>query len=87
MINSHDSHILERLKHPELEEERRKMNRNLFIRNIINSVFIILAIIAMIGITLTDSQSPSHLWWYGLGLLAVIIKMVEAVMRMPGLKK
>ena len=74
MLNSpfdNDKSILERLKHPEMEARIRKAGMNLFIRNIQNSLFILLAIIAMDGI----------------GLYAVLIKMVEVVMRMPGLNK
>ena len=88
--NPYDSHseedILERLKHPEREVERRKMSRNLFIRNILNSLFIILAIVAMVGIVLAEKGDKLMLW-YGLGLFAVVIKMVEVVLRMPGIKK
>ncbi len=81
-----DSDILERLRHPEREAERKKMSTNLFIRNILNSVFVLLAIIAMIGIVATD-EDGNLMMWYGLGLFAVVIKMVEVVLRMPGLKK
>ena len=82
-----DKDILERLRHPELEGERRKMSRNLFMRNILNSVFILLAIIAMVGIVVSAKGERSKMLWYGLGLYAVIIKMVEVVLRMPGIKK
>ena len=47
------SDILERLAHPEREQERRKMSRMLYIRNMLNSVFILLSVIAMIGIGLS----------------------------------
>ena len=54
MINSstnNTSDWLERLKHPERKEpKRRRMTRNLFIRNILNALFIIVALVAMIGI-------------------------------------
>ena len=85
--NDSDNDILERLRHPELEGERRKMSRNLFLRNILNSVFILLAIIAMVGIVVSAKGEKSMMLWYGLGLFAVIIKMVEVVLRMPGIKK
>lgn len=89
MLNSpfeNEKDILERLKHPEQEKERRKMSKNLFIRNMLNSLFILMAIIAMIGILVTDKGSNLTAW-YGLGVFAVIIKMVEVMLRMPGLKK
>lgn len=87
MLNSpfnHEEDIIERLKHPEKERARRQMSKNLFIRNLLNSLFILLAIIAMIGIVVTDGNL---MIWYGLGLFAVIIKMVEVMLRMPGIKK
>lgn len=89
MLNSpfdNEKNILERLKHPEMEVRKRKAGKNLFIRNILNSLFIILAIIAMAGILFTDKGSSLTVW-YGLGLFAVLIKMVEVVLRMPGLNK
>lgn len=76
--------ILERLRHPEREGERRKMSKNLFIRNILNVVFILIAIVAMIGILLDKAHLTT---WYAVGLFAVIIKMIEVMMRMPGMKK
>lgn len=89
MLNSpfdNDKNILERLKHPEMEARKRKAGKNLFIRNILNSLFILLAIIAMVGILFADKGSSLTIW-YGLGLFAVLIKMVEVVLRMPGLNK
>ena len=84
--DDHSEDILERLRHPEREHQRKRMSRNLFIRNILNSVFILVAVVAMIGIVATHS-SPKSMIWYGVGLFAVLIKMVEVVLRMPGLKK
>lgn len=80
-----DRDILERLKHPERETERRKMSRNLFLRNILNSLFILLAVVAMGGILLADTKNMMP--WYIVGLFAVIVKMVEVMLRMPGIKK
>ena len=82
---SNETDILERLRHPERESERRKPSRNLFLRNILNGIFILLAIIAMVGIV-ASGQGGDMMLWYGLGLFAVIIKMVEVVLRMPGMK-
>ena len=80
-----DRDILERLKHPERETARRKMSRNLFLRNILNSLFILLAVVAMGGILLADTKNMMP--WYIVGLFAVIVKMVEVMLRMPGIKK
>lgn len=76
--------ILERLRHPEREQEKRKISRNLFVRNILNGIFILLALVAMIGILLTPAGTGIMIW-YGVGLFAVVVKMAEAVMRMPGI--
>lgn len=76
---------LERLKHPERkEQQKQRMTRNLFIRNILNALFIIVALVAMIGIIVAKEHV---MVWYSVGLFAVIIKMVEVMLRMPGIKK
>ena len=62
------------------------MDRNLYVRNILNTLFILMAIIAMVGIVLTD-KGGNLMAWYGLGLFAVVVKMVEVVLRMPGVKR
>lgn len=85
-FNNEDD-ILERLQHPEREAEKRKMSRNLFIRNILNSLFILLAIIAMIGITVADKEGGHLMMWYGVGLFAVVVKMIEVMLRMTGTRK
>ena len=78
------SDILERLAHPEREQERRTMSRMLYIRNVLNSIFIILAVIAMIGIGLSwGDVTPS--WCLIIALIAVIVKMAEAALRMPSM--
>lgn len=81
-----ENDILERLRHPERKVERRKMSRNLMIRNMLNAIFIIVAIVAMVGIVATSNNEKAMLW-YGVGLFAVVIKMVEVMLRMPGMKK
>ncbi len=79
--------ILERLKHPEREEARHKERDKTFVvRNVLNIVFIALAIVAIIGIVATPAGGPLMIW-YGLALFAVLIKMVEVVLRMPGMKR
>ena len=88
MINSstnNTSDWLERLKHPERKEpKRRRMTRNLFIRNILNALFIIVALVAMIGIIVAKEHV---MVWYSVVLFAVISNMVELLLRMPGIKK
>lgn len=84
--SNEENDILERLRHPERESQRHKMSRGLFVRNILNSVFIILAVIAMTGIIATGKDG-NIMTWYALGLFAVVVKMVEVVLRMPGMKK
>ncbi len=84
MTNSNESHILNRLKHPEREEQRLKKERKmLFFRNILNAVFMLLAAVTMVGIWAFPDYT-NH--WYIIGLVAVCIKIVEVMFRMPGMK-
>lgn len=76
--------LIERLRAERAQKETRHMSKNLFIRNVLNTLFILIALIAMIGIML-DKSHP--MIWYAVGLFAVLIKMVEVMLRMPGLKK
>ena len=82
---SNKQNVLERLRDPQLQqEERRQKAKNLFLRNILNSIFILVALAAMIGILVDNNHI---MIWYGVGLFAVLIKMVEVLLRMPGLRK
>lgn len=82
---SNKHNVLERLRNPQLQqEERRQKAKNLFLRNILNSIFILVALAAMIGILVDNNHI---MIWYGVGLFAVLIKMVEVLLRMPGLRK
>lgn len=84
MLNPHESDILERLKHPEQEAERRKVSRSLYLRNVLNSIFILLALVAMVGIGLNwGSIAPT--WCYVVALIAVLVKIAEAALRMPSM--
>ncbi len=87
MNNYDEDNILERLKHPEREAQRQRAGRGLFIRNILNSIFILVAVAAMVGIVALPSHSPRLPFFYILGLIAVLIKMVEVLMRLPGFKR
>ncbi len=82
-----ESDILERLAHPEREHERRRPDRLFFIRNIFNGIFILLAAVAMVGIVVTRLKGWNTDWCYALGLVAVLVKMGEALLRMPSLLK
>lgn len=87
MINypfSNKKDILERLRDSQNAENNKRKTNKLFIRNILNGIFILVALIAMIGI-LADGKHV--MIWYSVGLFAVVIKMVEVVLRMPGIKK
>ncbi len=66
-------------------KERRSQNRHLFLRNVLNSTFMLLAIVAMVGILIFPSASTGAVVCYAIGLLAVLIKMVEVCFRMPTL--
>lgn len=61
--------------------------RNLFLRNVLNGVFMIMAVLAMVGLVVYSDSPATQMWCYGLGLFAVLVKMIEVVMRMPGFHK
>ncbi len=77
--------ILERLKHPEQEAERRKKHQHLFFRNVLNAIFMLLAAVAMAGIVISWNNPEMPRWCYVVGLIAVLVKMVEALFRMPNM--
>ncbi len=83
MTDSND--ILERLKNPEREQARRRPGNDLFLRNILNSIFMLLALVAMVGIAISWDAPETPTWCYVLGLLAVVVKMIEAMLRLPGI--
>lgn len=64
--------------------ERRRQRRNLMIRNWLNGIFMLLAVVAIIGVCVFDAKDRRLFWSYGVGVLAVLIKMVEAIFRLPG---
>lgn len=78
-----ENDILERLRHPEREAERRRPSRDLYLRNVLNSIFIIVALVAMVGILIANIQGTSTRWCLIVGLIAVLIKMLEVMIRMP----
>ncbi|MGN0087106.1 MAG: mechanosensitive ion channel protein MscS [Alloprevotella sp.] len=82
--NTSSPDYLERLQHPEREPERKRNTGNLFLRNILNAVFMLLAAACMTGLLILPAYKTQC---YIVGLIAVVIKMVEVILRMPGLKK
>lgn len=85
--NEASNDILERLRHPEREAERRRPDRLFMLRNLLNVIFIIMAAVAMVGIAISWGTATSPMWCYVFGLVAVVIKMMEVMLRMPGLLK
>lgn len=84
--NPNEQHsIFERLNHPEREERQRMKERKmLLLRNILNAIFMLLAAATMIGIWCFPEYTNQ---WHIIGLIAVCIKIVEVMFRMPGMKK
>jgi len=86
-----EQEFLDRLNNPEKaaeqHEDNQKENRMLFLRNILNGVFILLALAAMCGIGYSIYRHNDSLYniFVGVGIVAVLVKMVEASMRMSGM--
>ena len=59
------------------------------LRNVLNTVFILLALIAMVCIGLGKFQHHGSLMQMGLiiGIVAVLVKMVEATMRLSTMRR
>lgn len=66
-------------------QELRRQHRILVIRNWLNSIFIVLALLAIAGVLYFKTGERGLMISYGIGVLAVLIKMVEAMFRMPGI--
>ena len=66
-------------------QELRRQHRILVIRNWLNSIFIVLALLAIAGVLYFKAGESGLMISYGIGVLAVLIKMVEAMFRMPGI--
>ena len=67
----------------ELQAMRRE-RRNLIIRNWLNGLFIVLALIAIVGVLYFRAGERGLTLGYGIAILAIIVKMVEAIFRLPG---
>lgn len=59
-------------------------DRTFYLRNILNGVFILLALGAMVGVLVCRSRLGVNIS-YGVGLLAVVIKIIEVILRMPAM--
>ncbi len=66
-------------------QELRRQHRILVIRNWLNSIFIVLALLAIASVLYFKAGERGLMISYGIGVLAVLIKMVEAMFRMPGI--
>ena len=66
-------------------QELRRQHRILVIRNWLNSIFIALALVSIVGVLYFKSGERGLLISYGIAVVAVLIKMVEAMFRMPGI--
>ena len=67
-------------------ETLQKERRMLVIRNWLNGIFIVLALVAIIGVLIFKGGERGLYISYAISVLAVIIKMVEALFCMPGFK-
>ena len=67
----------------ELQAMRRE-RRNLIIRNWLNGLFIVHALIAIVGVLYFRAGERGLTLSYGIAILAIIVKMVEAIFRLPG---
>ena len=68
----------------ELQALRRE-RRNLLIRNWLNGLFIVLALIAIVGVLYFRAGERGLTISYGIAILAIIVKMVEAIYERPRL--
>ena len=59
----------------------------LIIRNWLNTIFIVLALVAIVGVLIFKGGERGLYISYGIAVLAIIIKMVEALFRMPGFRQ
>ncbi|MBC8625634.1 hypothetical protein H8527_02305 [Alloprevotella sp. Lung230] len=70
---------------PIQDEKARRQRRLLSLRNWLNGVFMLLALIAIIGVLLFKAGDIRLYISYGIAILAILVKMVEAIFRMPGI--
>lgn len=70
----------------QIEEEKRQRKLLIF-RNWLNCIFIVLSLIAIVGVMYFKAGDVRLYYSYGVAVVAVIIKMAEAMFRMPGIGK
>ena len=70
---------------PIQDEKARRQRCLLILRNWLNGVFMLLALIAIIGVLLFKVGDIRLYISYGIAILAILVKMVEAIFRMPGI--
>lgn len=63
--------------------EAEKAYKQLRLRNMLNIAFMLLAIVAMVGIGISIKQEEPSNWGYVVGIVAVLVKFAEAMLRMP----
>ena len=68
-------------------DARKQQDKTLFVRNILNSVFIILAIASMLGVLIAKPGTTALHICYATGLVAILVKMAEVMMRMPSMMR
>lgn len=68
-------------------EERKRQQRSLYVRNWLNSIFIVISALAMIGVVAFSYSEIGTMACYCLALIAVVVKMVEVMIRMSGFKR
>ncbi len=69
------------------EDQAQQRGGHLMLRNVLNAVFMLMALVAMVGIVASSQGSPLMMVWYALGLVAVMVKMVEVMLRVPFMKR
>lgn len=87
MIEMFDKHG-EPLSEAEIARRRReeaRAHRILVVRNWLNIVFILLSIAAIVGVLYFDKTDKRIAYAYGTAVLAIVIKMFEALFRLPGI--
>lgn len=91
-MNLEEARFLETVKNgrdmDDVRQERQEQ-RIFIVRNTLNCLFIILALVAMAGIGYYwySGNAALRLWSIGIGIIAVLLKMVEATLRMSSMVK
>lgn len=65
-------------------KEEKRARKILVFRNWLNIIFIILSIIAIVGVLYFDKTDKRIAYAYGTAVVAILVKMVDALFRMPG---